>query len=75
MQNNQEAMQEAMRIAKSPEGQKLIRLLKQSSPDKLQQVLSSAASGDLAGARGTLNTLLSNPEAQAILNRMGGNNG
>lgn len=75
MQNNQEAMQEAMRIAKSPEGQKLIRLLKQSSPDKLQQVLSSAASGDLAGARVTLNTLLSNPEAQAILNRMGGNNG
>ena len=75
MQNNQEAMQEAMRIAKSPEGQNLIRLLKQSNPDKLQQVLSSAASGDLARAKEALNTLLSSPEARAILNRMGGGNG
>ena len=75
MQNNQEAMQEAMRIAKSPEGQNLIRLLKQSNPDKLQQVLSSAASGYLARAKDTLNTLLSSPEARAILNRMGGGNG
>ena len=75
MQNNQEAMQEAMRIAKSPEGQQLIRLLQQSNPDRLQQAYLSAASGDISGAKDALTTLLSSPEARAILNRMGGSNG
>lgn len=75
MRNNPDAMQEALRIAKSPEGQKLIQLVRQSDPGKLQQVLTSAASGNFNQAKDTLTALLDSPEAKELLSRMGGENG
>ena len=68
-----EAMQEAMKIAASPAGQELIRLLQESGGDSLRQAMEKASAGDYAQAKQTINSLLSSPEARKLLKQLGGN--
>lgn len=75
MQNNQDMIREAMRLAQTPEGQQLLQMLRSGNPNQLQAAMNSAASGDYAAAKITLSALLNNPEAQKLLNQMGGTNG
>lgn len=75
MPNNQEYIREAMKMANSPAGQQLLRLLQQSSGQSLQQAMNSAASGDYESAKRTLNALLNDPQARKLLQQMGGNHG
>lgn len=75
MQNSNDAMQEAMRLANTPAGQQLLRMLQQNSADQLQQAMSSAAAGDYTQAKKTLSALLDTPEARRLLEQMGGNHG
>lgn len=64
-------IQEAKRIAASPAGQELIRLLQQNGGQHLQQALNKAAKGDYADAKDALSALLNNPDAQSLLNQLG----
>lgn len=75
MQNNQEAIQEAMRLAKSPAGQQLLQLLQKNGADELRQALSSYTSGDYAQAKQAISALLDTPDARKLLSQLGGSNG
>lgn len=75
MQNSNDAMQEAMRLAKTPAGQQLLQMLQQANAAELQQAMSSAAAGDYTQAKKTLSALLDTPEARKLLNQLGGNHG
>lgn len=75
MQNNQDAIREAMRLAQTPAGKQLIQMLQSSGDPQLQNAMASAASGDYSAAKQALSAILNNPEAQKLLRQMGGNHG
>lgn len=75
MMDNKEAMQEAMKIAASPAGQQLLKLLRASDSDQLNRAMQMAGSGNYEGAKQILNQMLQDPQAKAILTGMGGNHG
>ena len=75
MQNNPKNFEDAMRIARSPAGQELFRLLQSADQEKLNKAMSGAASGDYEAVKKALGPLLSSPEVRAILAQMGGNHG
>lgn len=67
---NPEQLQEAMRIAASPEAAQLKALLQQSNAQGLRQAMEQAAQGNYAGARETIKTFLSTPEAKELLEQL-----
>ena len=75
MQNNRKSMEDAMRIAQSPEGQELLKLLQQSSGPQLNQAMEKAAAGDYAPVKALLRNWMQDPQAKQLLDRMGGNHG
>lgn len=75
MQNNQDAIREAMRMAQSPAGQQLLQLLRSGNSEAMKTAMDRAAAGDYAAAKQALSGILSNPEAQKLLSQMGGTNG
>ena len=66
-------MDEIMRLAKSPAGQQLIAMLQREDSTKLQQAVSQAQTGNLSQAGQTLSSILSSPEAQQLIKKLGGN--
>ncbi|MBE6922511.1 MAG: hypothetical protein E7465_04930 [Ruminococcaceae bacterium] len=75
MQNNPKNFEDAMRIARSPAGQELFRLLQSADQEKLNKAMSGAASGDYEAVKNSLGPLLSSPEVRALLAQMGGYHG
>ena len=75
MQNNQETMREAMRLAQSSDGQQLIRLLQNTKGIDLQGAMQKAAAGDYESAKQALSAALRDPEAQKLLHKLGGSHG
>jgi hypothetical protein len=75
MRNDQDAIREAIRMAQTPAGKQLIQMLQSSGDPNLQKAMTSAASGDYSAAKQALSAILSNPEAQMLLQQMGGNYG
>ena len=75
MQNNEHAIQEAMRIAKSSAGQQLIQKLQSSNQEALKQAVQSASEGNMDQAKTILNNLLKDPQTQALLKKLGETNG
>lgn len=71
-QNNNFNIQDAMRLANSPEGQQLIALLKQSDDGTLQSAMEQAKKGDYSRAKEALTPLLASEEIQKLLRQMGG---
>lgn len=71
-QNNQPSMEQAMAFAASPAGKKLIDLLQQQGGADLQKAVEKAAKGDPSQAKSALSSLLSSPEAQALLKQLKG---
>ena len=73
MQKNSQdfSMQEALRLAKSPAGQQLLAMLRQTDGEQLQQAMQQASAGDFAKAGQTISTLLSSPEAKGLLDELG----
>ena len=63
-------LQEALRLAKSPAGQQLLAMLKQSDSEKVKQAGSQARSGDYSAAMATIRELLSSEEGQALLKQL-----
>lgn len=75
MQHNQDAIRDALRMAQSPAGQQLMRILQQSGGESLESAMNQAASGDYSEAKKVLNQLLMDPQTRKLLEQMGGNHG
>ena len=72
MQNNEQTIREAMRLAQTESGQKLIAMLRQQGGNDLEQALASAAAGNIAQAKMVLGSFLQSEEAQKLLKEMQG---
>lgn len=64
--------EDAMRIAQSDAGQKLMTILQHSDGTQLQNAIQQASAGNFEQAKNTLSALMSSPEAQALLKELGG---
>lgn len=65
------SLQQAMRLAGTPQGQQLMQLLRQSGGKELEAAMQKAAAGDMRQAKQTLSTLLQNEEARKLLQELG----
>lgn len=66
-----EKMQVAMKLAQSEAGRELYALLQRTQGKQLQSAMDQAAAGDYEQVQRTLSSLLSNPEAKKLLEKMG----
>ena len=69
------SISEAKRLAKTPEGQKLMTLLQQTDQATLQKAMEAAENGNFKAAGQSLSALLSSPEAQQLIRQLGGKYG
>lgn len=69
------SIKEAQRLAKTPEGQKLLQLLQNQDAGQLQKAMEQAAAGNYKQAGAALQSLLSSPEAQQLIQQLGGKHG
>ncbi|MBQ7801563.1 MAG: hypothetical protein IJ375_04495 [Oscillospiraceae bacterium] len=69
--SNQNLMQEAMRLAGTPAGQQLLALLQKNGGAELKAAMDQAAAGDYEQAKKALSSLLADPEAKKLLDRLG----
>ena len=65
-------MNRLLRMARSPEGQQLLRLLQTSSPEALRTAAAEASKGDMEKAGRSLSPLLEDPQVKALLDKLGG---
>lgn len=71
MSDFHQAMEEAKRLAATPEGKELAARLQQLGGMNIQQVLSKATAGDPEQAKNALSALMQNPETRKILEQLG----
>lgn len=60
-----------MKLARSDAGQQLLALLQRNGGDQLQSAITQASGGNFDQAKQSLSALLSTPEAQTLLKRLG----
>ena len=72
MQKNSQnfSMQDALRLANSDAGQRLLAILKQSDGQRLEKAMDSAATGDYSGAMKALSTLLEREDVRTLLKQL-----
>ena len=72
MQKNSQdfSIQDAMRLAKSDAGQRLLAILKQSDGQQLEKARDSATTGDYSGAMQALSSLLEREDVRRLLKQM-----
>lgn len=75
MSNYESALEQARRLANSPEGQQLASLLQQTGGIDIQNIINQAAAGSLQQAKQAISLLLENPEAKKLMQQLGGGNG
>ena len=77
MQKNSQnfSMQEALRLAKSDAGQRLLALLKQNQDPGLRQALNYAAAGDYGRIQESLSSVLASQEVRNLLKELEDANG
>lgn len=66
--NENFSMQDAMRLAATPAGQKLLEILKASG--NIEKTRQYAASGDMEQAKASLSDILKSPQVQQLLREM-----
>lgn len=66
------SMQEITRMANSPAGQQLIKLLQQQGGSELNRAVSKANQGNYEEAKDALSSLMNSPEIMALLKQLGG---
>lgn len=73
MPNNESpiSMEDILKIAASPAGQQLIRMLQQSGGEDLQQAAKKAAAGDYNSAKQAISGLLQDPQVKKLLEQLG----
>ena len=69
------AIQEAMKLAQTPQGKQLAAMLQQLGGHSVQQAMDQAASGDMTQAKQVLTALMKNPQARQLLEQLGGSHG
>lgn len=72
---DQNAVREALRLAETQEGKKLIQMLQQANRNDLQQAMDLAVSGDYRAAKNLLHSLLHPDRDGPSENIPGGNYG
>lgn len=75
MSDFEHAIQEARKLSGTPEGKQLAAMLQQLGGYNMQQALDQAAAGDFRQAKQAILRLMQDPEARALLNKLGGGNG
>ncbi len=75
MQNNNDVMAKALRMAQSEAGQQLLSMLKHSGGQELDQAMNQAAAGDYTAAKAMLSNLMKDPQAQELMKKLGGSHG
>ena len=72
MQKNSQnfSMQDALRLANSDAGQRLLAILKQSDSDRLSKAIDSAATGDYSSAMQALSVLLERDDVRRLLKQL-----
>lgn len=63
-------LSKVLRMAQSPAGQQLIRMLQQQNADQLSSAKEKASAGDYSLAQKAISDFLKNPEARALLKQM-----
>ena len=63
-------LNQLMKLARSPAGQQLIRLLQQQGGKELETALQKASSGDFGQAKNALSSLLDSPESHKLLKQL-----
>ena len=69
------SISEAQRLAKTAQGQRLIQLLQHNDSGQLQRAMAEAQAGNYKAAGDILQTLLSSPEAQQLMQQLGEKHG
>ena len=64
------SVQDAKRLASTPEGQQLVALLQQKDKAQLQKAMEAASSGNYREAGTILQSLLSSPEARQLMTQL-----
>lgn len=72
MEYSEQAIREAMRLAKTPAGQQLLNMLQQNSSEDLRRAMEKAAAGDMSQAKQAVSGMLKDPQVQKLLEQMGG---
>ena len=72
MRNQEDAIQEAMRLARTPAGQKLIQTLQQHGGNELQNSLQQAKSGDTRQIQQILNRFMDDPDVRQLMDQLMG---
>ena len=62
--------EQAMALAQSDAGKKLLALLQETNGDQLQKAMEQAAAGNYQQVKETMSSLLSSREAKALLEKM-----
>ena len=77
MQKNSQnfSMQEALRLANSDAGQRLLAILRNSDSASLHNAMDQAAAGNFENAQAALSDLLASEEVRRLLKEMGGGMG
>lgn len=71
-QNSDFSMMEAMHLAQTPAGRKLIAMMQQQNSDAFRQATANAAAGNYQQAQQLLMPMLQDPQLQALLQQLGG---
>lgn len=69
--SNQNLMQEALRLAATPQGQQLLALLQQKGGEGLRGAMDQASEGNYDAAKKELSKLLKDPKMKQLLDSLG----
>ena len=71
MQNDFNAMNEALRLASDPAAKKFIQKLQEKDPNALTKAMQQASYGDYTQAKKLITDFMQDPEAQKLLAQFG----
>ena len=71
MQNQDQTVQKAMELARTPDGKQLIQKLQQAGGTNLEEAVKKAAAGDFTQAKQVLTHLMNDPDVRKLLDAMG----
>lgn len=66
------SMENAKKLASSPDGQELIKTLRQSDASAMREAARQIQSGNYQEAQQALGAVLNDPKVQALLRKLGG---
>ena len=75
MSINEPSISDAMRLASSPAGLQLIRILQQKGDDRVVKAIEKVSAGDMTQLGIIISAIMENPEARSLLQKLGGNYG